>query len=395
MRTFVKDALVVIIGIAILYAGYFYWQNLSGNEPAIGLPETDIPELVEAGNKTDLPLKLPEDFSLEILAKDLPGARVIAFDREGNMWVSRTSRGVVTKVEIRDGRAVSQNDVFRNLRNPHGLAFDPKDPNTLYIAEEHRVVKTVLDSDAPLEKIADLPAGGGHYTRTIKFGPDDKLYVSIGSSCNVCRESDERRAAIYTMNRDGSDFQEYAKGLRNTVFFTWSEVDGRMWGTDMGRDLLGDNLPPEEINIIEKGKDYGWPICYGNKVHDTNFDKNQYIRDPCADTQPPYIEMQAHSAPLGIAFIPEEGWPREYWYNLIIAFHGSWNRSEPTGYKLVRIILDEKGKYIGMEDFISGWLQGSNSMGRPVDVVVQPGGTMYVSDDKAGAIYKVQSTKQM
>jgi len=234
--------------------------------------------------------------------------------------------------------------------------------------------------------------GGGHFTRTLKFGPDDRLYVSIGSSCNVCVEKDERRAAIYTLNRDGSDFKKFASGLRNTVFFDWSYVDGRMWGTDMGRDLLGDDIPPDEINILEEGKNYGWPNCFGKNIHDTNFDKNVYIQDPCLDKTPPVVEMQAHSAPLGLAFVPEEGWPEDFWYDLIVAFHGSWNRSVPTGYKLVRIKLDAQGNYEGTEDFVTGWLQGNSALGRPVDILIQSGGTMFVSDDKAGVIYKISYT---
>ncbi len=394
MKQFIKNLLVVIIGSAILYAVYFYYGNLRGVGPAIRSPGGDIADIIERSpeNATDFPLKLPNNFKIEIFAKGLPGARVMAFDGFGNMWVSQTSQGKISMLEIKDQPVPIVHDgVFRNLNKPHGLALDYRDPNTLYVAEENKISKAPLYSEAPLQKIADLPtAGGGHFTRTIKFGPtDNKLYVSIGSSCNVCLEADARRAAIYTLNPDGTDFQQFAKGLRNTVFFDWSLVDGRMWGTDMGRDLLGDDTPPEEINILEAGKDYGWPICYARNIHDTNFDKNTYIQDPCNGKTAPQVEMQAHSAPLGLAFVPEEGWPEEMWYDLIVAFHGSWNRTTPTGYKLVRIKLDDKGNYEGTEDFITGWLAGNNALGRPVDVLIQSGGIMYVSDDKAGVIYKI------
>jgi glucose/arabinose dehydrogenase len=196
------------------------------------------------------------------------------------------------------------------------------------------------------------------------------------------------------MNLDGSDQKVFARGLRNTVFFTWSLVDGRMWGTDNGRDLLGDDLPPDEINIIEEGGNYGWPNCYGKNVHDTDFDKNTYIRNPCMDPfeKASQIDLPAHSAPLGLAFVPEEGWPEEYWYNLIVAFHGSWNRSVPTGYKLVRIKLDARGNYLGQEDFVTDWLPQGNSAasGRPAGVLALPGGILYVSDDKGGFIYRIR-----
>ncbi len=160
----------------------------------------------------------------------------------------------------------------------------------------------------------------------------------------------------------------------------------------MGRDLLGDNIPPDEINIIEEGKNYGWPICYGKNIHDDQFDKNTYIRNPCMEPfeTPSSIDLQAHSAPLGLAFFPEEGWPEEYWHDLLVAYHGSWNRTEPTGYKIVRMRLDNEGKYEATEDFITGWLNGKNeALGRPVDILIQPGGLMYISDDKAGVIYRI------
>lgn len=391
--------ITVILGILFLlgitYAAIYYYKNLRGIGPAIGKPggdiTTQIPEntgsLPPAVNNTNMPLTLPDGFSVSIFAKNLTGARVMAFDSLGNMWVTRTSAGAITLIEMKDGKAVNQYDVFKNLDNPHGLVIDD---TMMYFAEEGKVSRVALYTEDSPHKLVDLPTeGGGHYTRSLGIGPDGRLYVSIGSSCNVCTESDERRAAIYSLNKDGSDFKQVAKGLRNSVFFTWSYVDGKMWATDMGRDSLGDNVPPEEINIIESGKDYGWPVCYGNNIHDTNFDKNTYIQNPCNGKVAPKVEMQAHSAPLGINFIPEEGWPESYWHNLIVAFHGSWNRSEPTGYKLVRIKLDDKGNYQGTEDFITGWLKNGNALGRPVDVKIQPGGIMYVSDDKAGVIYKI------
>ena len=348
MKMFLKNLTVVIIGAAILGGVYYFWLNKPKAPAAVDNPPDNGSEKVEAKpgvNLTDFPLKLPDNFQIEVFAKNLPGARVMEFDQQGNMWVSRTSAGRITLLEIKDNKVVSQNDVLRNLDNPHGLAFDWNNPGMLYFAEEGKITRIATYSDDTGTKIADLPQGGGHYTRTLNFGPDGRLYVSIGSSCNVCDERDDRRAAIYSMKPDGSDFKQFASGLRNTVFFDWSYVDGRMWGTDMGRDNLGDNQPPEEINVLTEGKDYGWPVCYEQNIHDTNFDKKVYIQDPCNDKTQPAVEMQAHSAPLGLTFIPEEGWPEEYWYDLIVAFHGSWNRAVPTGYKLVRVKLDAKGNY--------------------------------------------------
>ena len=160
----------------------------------------------------------------------------------------------------------------------------------------------------------------------------------------------------------------------------------------MGLDWLGDNLPPYEINIVEEGHNYGWPICYGQNIHDSAFDKNTYISDPCSDMTPAKVDLGAHVAPLGLAFIPEEGWPEDWWYNLLVAEHGSWNSSTPVGYKVVRIKLDAAGNYLGTEDFLTGFLKGGQAIGRPADILVQPGGVVYISDDKAGVIYRLTAT---
>ena len=380
--------IAAVAAVIIAVAGFFYYKNLRGTWPAVQKPVEDIAEIIEQ-NLTPFPLKLPEGFSISIFAKDLPGARVMAMDGFGNIWVSQTGEGKITLLEIKDGTVKNKSEIFKNLNNPHGLVFDPQDSFLLYFAEEDKISRIRVYSSGKPEKIADLPSGGGHFTRTLGFGPDNRLYVSIGSSCNVCYEQDNRRAKIFRVEKDGSDFREYARGLRNAVFFTWSYVDGRMWTTEMGRDFLGDDLPPDEVNIVRQGGDNGWPVCYGKNIHDSVFDKNVYIRDPCADKISSYIDIPAHSAPLGLAFVPEEGWPQDYWYNLFVAYHGSWNKSVPTGYKVVRMKLNDQGNYLGAEDFITGWLTSNRALGRPVDIMVQPGGIMYISDDKAGVIYKV------
>lgn len=412
-KTLLSISAVVVL-LLLIWAGTFFYKNLRGIGPAIKNPPIDIANMgstnggANGGTSTSsssgsgLPLKLPSEFAIEIFAKDLPGARVMKLDQVGNMWVSQTSKGTVSMLQISEGKVVGQNVVLKNLKKPHGLAFDPTDPNILYIAEEDKIVKTNLATDGPLnlEKIADLPSGGGHFTRTIAFGPDDRLYVSIGSSCNVCDETNDRRAKIFSLRKDGSDFKEFARGLRNAVFFAWNYVDGKMWATENSRDLLGDDIPPDEINIVENGKNYGWPICYGKNIHDDNFDKKTYIRNPCTTPfeTPSHIDIPAHSAALGLAFIPEEGWPNGYGNDLLVAYHGSWNRSTPTGYKVVRMKLDNSGNHQSTEDFITGWLTGSNSaasaLGRPVDIMAVSGGTAYISDDKAGVIYRVFLKKE-
>ncbi|MEX1997451.1 MAG: PQQ-dependent sugar dehydrogenase [Candidatus Andersenbacteria bacterium] len=378
----------ILLG-AVVFLGVYGYQQLGGIGPVLQPPNRAITQLLDNAEGPDFPLSLPPNFSIAIFARDLPGARVLVRDGRGNFWVSQTDQGTISLLEVNDNQVTSGRVVWRNLDNPHGLAIDPHDPLMLYFAEEGAISRVPLYREAVPEEIADLPRGGGHSTRTLGFGPDDRLYVSIGSSCNVCYEQDSRRSKIFSLNRDGSQFQEVASGLRNAVFFTWSYVDGRMWATEMGRDLLGDDTPPDEINIIEAGKDYGWPTCYGKNIWDTTFDRSAAARARCAQAAPSLVDLQAHSAPLGLAFVPEEGWPEEYWYDLLVAYHGSWNRREPTGYKVVRVKLDEQGRYQGTEDFISGWLQDGNALGRPVDVRVEPGGVLYITDDKAGVIYRV------
>lgn len=417
---------IITIVIALLFLGWasnFYWKNLRGVGPAIKTPSGDIAEAI---NTTGMPLVLPTGASISIFAKNLEAPRVMAWGPDGTLWVSIPKQGKIVSLRDADGdgTAETQKTILENLNRPHGIAFKctrvneetvRNNPQTdyieecnLYIAESHRVGEYEYDSyfgvrpDPPrfIRDIAQLPDGGNHYTRTIMFLPypeQSKLLISVGSSCNVCFEEDERRAKILVVdvNDPKLELKEFANGLRNSVFMALHPVDGKVWATEMGRDLLGDDIPPDEINIIEEGKNYGWPVCYGKNVQDADFTKTMlFYRNPCLAPYetPSHIDIPAHSAPLGLAFIPEEGWPEEFWHDLLVVYHGSWNRSVPTGYKIVRYDLDEKGNVLGVSDFISGWLKDSEALGRPVDILIQPGGVMYISDDKAGVIYRVAYT---
>lgn len=395
-----KNILLFISALIIsgaVFAAIFFWDNLRGILPAVSGPSGDIAASIEAN---EVPLNLPDGFSISIFAKDLTDPRVMMYGPDGNLLVSIPSEGKIISLKDGDGdgKAETHLVVAENLNKPHGLAMRCSEDCKIYVAETDQVAVYDFDSkNSKLinkKKLLDLPGGGNHFTRTIMFLPspnDSRLLISVGSSCNVCNESDPQRAKILSMNADGSDVKEFAKGLRNSVFMAIQPVDGKIWATEMGRDLLGDNLPPDEINILEEGGNYGWPVCYGKNIHDTEFDKNIYIRNPCMEPfeKPSHIDIPAHSAPLGLAFIPEEGWPQEYWYNALVAYHGSWNRSVPDGYKVVRYRLNYKGDYIGEEDFITGWLKDGKASGRPADILVQPGGTIFISDDKAGVIYRV------
>lgn len=423
-----KKLLLAVAGLLIAVAGIgaamLYWTNFRGIDPAIKPPPERIEDVI---NTTGMPLRLPGGFSISIFAKDLEKPRVLAYDSVGNLLVSIPSQGRVVALPDRnsDGVADETITVVDGLNRPHGLAMRCLETCELYIAESHQVAAYRYDENnlkaLNQQKIVDLPDGGNHWSRTIMFMPapnEDKLLISVGSSCNVCAEKDWRRAKILSANYDGTDFKTFASGLRNAVFMAIHPVTGKIWATEMGRDFLGDNLPPDEVVIAEEGRDYGWPYCYGKQILDPF--GGDTSKSFCPTTVPSRIDIPAHSAPLGLAFIPEEarlpapdgrrpdggqGWPQEYWHNLLVAYHGSWNRSEPTGYKIVRYRLDDQGNLSahsglspsgsktgeGGEDFISGWLTEKNeALGRPVDMIVQPGGKMYISDDKAGVIYKVE-----
>jgi glucose/arabinose dehydrogenase len=345
-------------------------------------------------------LKAPPGFHISVFAEEVDGARMMAFSPGDVLLVSESGEGKV--VALPDpkhaGKAERMADVLSGLNEPHGLAFYE---GRLYVAENDKVRRYDWD-EANLRAsnpkvVADLPGGGGHSTRTLLFN-GGKMYVSAGSSCNVCIEKDPRRAAVTELNPDGSGRKIFAKGLRNAVGLAVNPKTDTVWVTVNGRDWLGDNLPPETIYDLGKdGGDVGWPYCYGDRVPDSDFTKRGDNR--CKNVIEPKVQMQAHSAPLGLAFYEGSEFPPEYRNNIFVAFHGSWNRSVPTGYKIVRVKIDDKGQpQGGVEDFISGWLAPGETkkgrwMGRPVGIVFGSDGSMYVSDDAAGVIYRINYAK--
>ena len=345
-------------------------------------------------------LKAPPGFHITVFAEEVEGARMMTFSPGGALLVSESGEGKV--VALPDpkhaGKAQRTATVLDGLNEPHGLAFYE---GKLYVAENDKVRRYDWD-EANLrasnpKRLADLPAGGGHSTRTLLFH-GGKMYVSAGSSCNVCIEKDPRRAAVMEVNSDGSGQKIFAKGLRNAVGLAVNPKTDTVWATVNGRDWLGDDLPPEVIVDLGKdGGDFGWPYCYGDRVSDPNFTKPG--DDRCKNVARPKLQMQAHSAPLGLAFYEGSEFPAEYRNNLFVAFHGSWNRSVPTGYKVVRVKLDDKGQpQGGAEDFITGWLAPGETkkgrwMGRPVGIVFGGDGAMYLSDDAGGVIYRITYAK--
>lgn len=384
-----KYALIVtlaLFGLLVIGSLLFIKQKVGDVRPAILPPTKDVGSV---GDPLDFPLKVPEGFRIGIFAKGLGTARDLEVSSKGTLFVSIPSQGRIVALPDRDGdgRADEVKNVLTNLQRPHGIAFYNE---KLFVAEETRVVRYLFEEEtltAKEEKILfPLPTGGNHVTRSLAFNKQGRLFVTIGSTCDVCFEKHEWLGAIVVSDENGNNPRLFAKGLRNSVFITIRPKTNELWGTEMGRDFLGDNLPPDEINVVKERKDYGWPVCYGNKVYDSMF--AQKTAAYCESTETPVYEIAAHSAPLGLAFIDSKKFPPDWQGDLLVAYHGSWNRSTPIGYKVVR--LDVEGeKILKEEDFIAGFLQGASALGRPVDLTFDNNGALYISDDKGGIIYKV------
>lgn len=400
-----------VFGILVVVGNYSY-TYLKEKPPAALiklLTQTDPPPPLPDGDLA--PFTAPPGFTATIFSRDVPGARVMIRDPKGTMLVSLTASGKVIALPDRDldDRADRTVTVLEGLKQPHGLAIRCAESSAtttdsvgciLYVAETSELKSYYYDANTLtatfIETLTTFPAGAGHFTRTLLMQPDGKqLLISVGSSCNVCVETDDHRATVLSFDLATKDVSIVATGLRNTVFMAFDPKTQEVWGTENGRDILGADIPPDEINRISQGKNYGWPLCYGNNVHDTDFDKKKYLVDPCANMTPPHIVLPAHSAALGLGFIPDEGWPSDMQGDLLVAYHGSWNRSIPTGYKVVRIDLDSARNAVGSPiDFLTGFLAATTSdtdtaLGRPVGLLVEPGGVTYVSDDRVGAIYRI------
>ncbi|HEY3107702.1 MAG TPA: PQQ-dependent sugar dehydrogenase [Chloroflexota bacterium] len=357
-----------------------------------------VPAQMRTGRlQTPHQLNLPPGFSANVYAAGLPGARFMALGPGGTVYLSQISAGTIIALPDRNRDGVADEVVTwaEGLSVPHGLAFRD---GYLYVAEAARVVRFKVGpvgerQGGPEVVVPDLPASGGHRTRTIGFDADGRLYVAVGSSCNVCEEADQRRAAISLYNGDGTGGRVLMRGLRNAVGFVWRPGTAELWATNNGRDNLGDDLPPEGIWRVREGASAGWPTCYlgpGGRelLPDPQFGKP----DGCRAADPPAISFQAHTAPLGLRFYDGRAFPETLRGDLFVALHGSWNRSTPVGYKVIRIPFPN-GQPGQPEDFATGWMaeQGNRGSvwGRPVDLLVAPDGALLVSDDDGGAIYRI------
>jgi glucose/arabinose dehydrogenase len=355
--------------------------------------ETSVPAITQKSKNLPLnSIKLPRGFSIEIYA-EVEDARSMALSPTGVLFVGNRHDDKVYAVQDTDGDHYGDKVyvIASGLRSPNGVAFRDGD---LYIAENTKIskitnVESNLSSPSKPEVVYDkFPKQDSHGWKYIAFGPDGKLYVPVGAPCNICESKDPVYASITRMNADGTGFEIYANGIRNTVGLAWHPVTKNLWFTDNGRDRLGDDLPPCELNMAtKKGEHFGYPYCHAGTIKDPEFGDKR----PCSDFVKPVQPLGAHVAPLGLKFYTGSMFPAEYKNQVILAEHGSWDRSKKNGYKLSLVKVDANGKSLGYEPFATGWLdeEKQKAWGRPVDVIVMKDGSMLVSDDAAGVIYRI------
>ncbi|MGH9442830.1 MAG: PQQ-dependent sugar dehydrogenase [Thermoanaerobaculia bacterium] len=335
---------------------------------------------------------LPPGFHIALYAEQVPNAREMTLAPDGTVFVGTRQGSVYALVDPRHENRAEVVVIARGLTEPNGVAFRN---GALFVAEVDRVwryddiLAKLRKPGAPKLVSSAFPSDRWHGWKFIAFGPDGWLYVPIGFPCNVCERSDGRYGTIMRMRPDGSGLSVYASGVRNTVGFDWDPQSHDLWFTDNGRDNLGDEVPPDELNHApRKGMNFGFPYCHGKNVSDPEFG----ARHPCSQFAPPALELPAHVASLGMRFYTGPMFPADYRGRIFIAEHGSWNRSRKVGYQVVSVRM-RNGAAVDASPFASGWLQGESAWGRPVDVLVMPDGALLVSDDQAGAVYRIRYEK--
>ncbi|MEN6340965.1 MAG: PQQ-dependent sugar dehydrogenase [Methanospirillum sp.] len=376
---------------AVLAAGCTVPGGLGGIPPSVS---TFSPERVAFDESLLSRLTLPPNFTVGVFAKDLGGVRVLVAAPDGTVYASVPSSGTVLRLRDAngDGRAETVETVLRGYAGVHGLALGN---GSLYFATPTTVYAAPIGADgAPGTPriVADgLPSGGNHQAPGLGLSPDGRLYLTLGSTCNACQEASPERAAMLLL--ENGTRRVYAKGLRNTMGFDWNPVTGQLYGVDQGVDLRGDDLPPDEINRIVDGGNYGWPYVYGKQVPDglTPFDPPGTTKEAfAATTEPSAIDLPAHSSPIQLRFYNGTAFPAEYRGDAFVTLHGSWNRNPPNGYRVVRLRFSPAGEPEGYEDFLTGFLyDGTKVFGRPAGLAAMPDGALLVGDDFNGVVYRV------
>jgi glucose/arabinose dehydrogenase len=338
-------------------------------------------------------LRLPDGFKLSVFADQLPNARSLALGENDMVYIGSGAEGKVYAVEDNDhnGKADTTYTLAEGLNMPNGVAY--KD-GALYVAEINRIIryddisKHLTNPPKPAVVYDQFPSDKHHGWKYLRFGPDGKLYTAVGAPCNICKPPNPVYASLVRLNQDGSQFEIIVSGIRNTVGFDWQPGSNSLFFNDNGRDWLGDDAPPEELNQWSGkiGEDFGFPYCHGGKISDPEFGHEKACRQFTA----PVWTYNAHNAPLGMRFYQGRQFPAAYSNQLFVALHGSWNRSKPDGYQVV-LVKFKDGKPVAQESFISGWLsQDDKASGRPVDILEMPDGSLLISDDQNGLIYRIE-----
>ncbi|MEJ7736344.1 MAG: PQQ-dependent sugar dehydrogenase [Chitinophagaceae bacterium] len=344
-------------------------------------------------------LKTPSGFKVSVSATGLGKPRMLALGTNGALYVTRRDVGDVLKLTDTngDGKFDDLKTVIAQFGGVHGITIHE---GWLYLCSAKKLARGRLGADGMVGAldtlIRDLPEGSQHDNRTIAFGPDGMLYITVGSDCNDCKETNPEHATILRANADGSNRKIFARNLRNTIGFDWHPQTRELWGLDHGTDWRGDDIPPEELNKIIEGGNYGWPLVYGKQeVDQTREDPLGTTKEAYAKTtQPAVLTFPAHSAPIGMKFMTNAaGFPTDYRDDALVCWHGSWNKKNPDGYKVQRLRF-ENGNPVGVEDFLSGFLSkdGKSRFGRPAGLAISDKGVVYISDDANGVIYSVTVT---
>ncbi len=395
MKTILSTTLLVAIIVCCSSS-----TDSTGNVPSDSSDssaDTGVPAITDHAKTLPLDrIKLPAGFTISVYA-EVDNARSMALSPSGIVYVGNRDKDDVYAIQDSDGDFVADKKwvIASDLNVPNGVAFKDGD---LYVAEINRILKfpgieSRLSNPPKYQVINDkYPTEGHHGWKYIAFGPDGKLYVPVGAPCNICLSDDPIYASLTRINPDGSGREIYANGIRNTVGFTWHPETKEIWFTDNGRDMMGDNIPPCELNRApQAGMHFGYPYCHGATIKDPEFGSKK----PCSDFTVPAKPLGPHVAPLGLKFYTGNQFPAEFRNQLFIAEHGSWNRSKKIGYRVSLVKVSNNTTATSYETFASGWLDEATdkAWGRPVDVLVLPDGSMLVSDDDAGVIYRIAYKK--
>lgn len=405
------------LGTIALCAGSALAQLPPGDGANVAVTTMMEPSPVKFDESLLSQLRVPAGFKVSVFAKDMQHVRWMQIAPNGDVYVSRPRQGDVLLLRDadRNGTMDTQTIVAQSIKGVHGLAWRD---NKLYMASPKRVLVADVAADGTLAMpkviVHDLPDGSQHPNRTLAFGPDGNLYVTVGSQNNSTVETNLEAATVLRMRPDGSARSVYARGLRNTLGFAFNPVGGELYGFDHGSDDRGDDIPPEELNVIAPNKHYGWPFCYGDRQVDMkqpNEPENTTKADFCPTTQAPALTYTAHAAPIGLVFYTASQFPAEYKNSAFVAMRGSWNRAHPSGFKVVRVRFDAAGKPTGIEDFVTGWLMTTPpanltqpgggpaaeqqktkrpaQFGRLAGLAVAGDGSLLIAEDQNGVIYRV------